>query len=247
MHDILLGGLQGLTEFLPVSSSAHLALAQRLLGLDDDVVARTVLFHAGTLLSCVTFFFRDIIAALRTRRLLGYIVAATCITSALGLLLRKLLDPLFASPLWIGLFLLINGALLLTTRRTARQDRPIGLKDSCLMGLAQAIAVLPGISRSGITITTLLLRGCDREEAFRFSFIASLPVVAAAFALEGLTDDVFGRVLREPAAYAGIITAYLAGLGALYALRGLLVTRRFHLFGFYCLLLGALSILTVLF
>jgi len=180
MHDILLGALQGLTEFLPISSSGHLGLAHRILGLDSDVLARTVLLHVGTLGAVVTFFFRDIGAYLRQRRLLGYILVVTLITGASGLLIKGFLEPLFGSGAWIGVFLLVNGLVLLTTRRVTGPGRGrITLLDSVVMGCAQGIAVLPGISRSGATIAALLLRGCDRQEAFRFSFIASLPAIVA--------------------------------------------------------------------
>jgi undecaprenyl-diphosphatase len=243
MHDIFLGGLQGLTEFLPISSSGHLGLAQHLLGLDADAVARTVTFHVGTVLAVCVFFFREILEALRQPRFLGHVLTATLLTAAIGLLLRTFLGGLFASPFWIGVFLLLNGLFLLLTRAgDPERRRRISLSDAVVMGLAQGIAVLPGISRSGTTIATLLLRGCDREQAFRFSFIASLPVIGAAFILEVATSKTT-RLFTDPSVYLGIAMAFFIGLLALYVLKGLLLLKRFYLFGFYCLALGALSIL----
>ncbi len=245
MHDIFLGGLQGLTEFLPISSSGHLGLAHRLLGLDTDILARTVLFHVGTLGAIVTFFFRDIGATLRQRRLLGYILVVTLITVGFGILFNGFLRPLFGSPVWIGGFLLVNGVVLLTTRRVSGPGRRrITLLDSVIMGCAQGLAILPGISRAGVTIAALLLRGCDRQEAFRFSFIASLPAVAAAFILEGATAD-NSHLFKDPSIYLGMATAYFLGLIALHILKSLLILKRFYLFGFYCLALGALAILVI--
>ncbi len=244
MHDIFLGGLQGLTEFLPISSSGHLGLAYHLLGLDTDILARTVLFHVGTLFACCTFFFKDIGAYVRQRRMLGYILTVTLITAVFGILFKRFLEPLFGSTSWIGALLLVNGLLLLATRRSGSGRRRITLLDSVLMGLVQGIAILPGISRSGITITALLLRGCDRQEAFRFSFIASLPAVAAAFILEWAIAD-SKPLLKDPSIYLGMATAFLLGLMALYMLKGLLILKKFYLFGFYCLALGALVLLTL--
>jgi len=243
MYDLFLGGLQGLTEFLPISSSGHLGLAHRLLGLDTDVLARTVLFHAGTLGAVITFFRRDIAAYLRQRRLLGYILVATIITAGFGLLFDALLEPLFGSTAGIGGLLIVNGAVLLAARRAqGPARRRLTLLDGVVMGCAQGLAILPGISRSGLTITALLLRGCDRQEAFRFSFIASLPAVLAAFVLEG-TIAGNSHLFRDPSIYVGIAAAYLVGLASLYVLKGLLLHKRFYLFGFYCLALGALALL----
>jgi len=245
MHNIFLGGLQGLAEFLPISSSGHLALAHRLLGLDADVLARTVLFHVGTLAAVITFFFRDIGRYLRQRRLLGYMLVVTFLTSAVGLFLHESVKRLFSSPVWIGGFLFVNGVVLLATRRAEGPGRRgITLLDSVVMGCAQGLAVLPGISRSGMTIAVLLLRGCEPREAFRFSFIVSLPAVAAAFIFETATADT-AALLTDPSIYAGMATAYLLGLMTLYVLEGLLLMRRFYLFGFYCLALGALAALVI--
>jgi len=244
MYDIFLGALQGLTEFLPISSSGHLGLAQNLLGLDTDVLARTVLFHFGTMLSCCTFFLKDIIAYLKQRRLVGYITTVTLITLPFGLFFKAFLEPLLSSSAWIGIFLMLNGVLLLTTRWAGPDRRPITLLDSVLMGLAQGFAILPGISRSGITIATLLLRGCKREDAFKFSFIASMPAIIAAFILQGISTNT-GHLLRDPSIYAGIAAAYIVGLAALYILKGIILLKRFHHFGFYCLALGALALLVI--
>ena len=272
---LLLGIIQGLTEFLPISSSGHLVLVQHLLGLREAELSFDVSVHLGTLAAVILFFRRDILAILSgllraswsaaTRqglpantdramvRLAGLIVLGSLPTAAVGLLLHEVADRLFASTLITGLMLLVTGALLFATRPRAalssHHGRPLeGLtvKDALRIGLVQGLAVMPGISRSGSTIATGILTGIRHESAARFSFLLSIPAVAGA-ALLVLKDAVAEGDLHLPACLLGGATALIVGYAALALLVFLVQKGRLYLFAPYCWLVGGLAITLSLF
>ncbi|OGX19457.1 MAG: hypothetical protein A3K54_04965, partial [Omnitrophica WOR_2 bacterium RBG_13_44_8] len=182
---IILGIIQGVTEFLPVSSSGHLVIAEKLLGINEHLVAVSVILHLGTSLALVIFFFRDILNLLRNLRLLSYIIIVTLITGIIGLSGKDFFERLFASPKLVAAALIITGIILLLTKKFMQAKRnTLNLKDALVLGLTQGFAIIPGISRSGMTISTLLFRGLDREVSFRFAFLASIPAVFGAAILE---------------------------------------------------------------
>jgi undecaprenyl-diphosphatase len=200
-HAAVLGTVQGLTEVLPISSSAHLILIPRFLKWPESGLTFDVALHIGTFLALSLYFWRDILeltgnffSACRggintpAKRLPFYIIAATVPAALVGKTLEGPIEELFRhSPYIIGLFLILFGLLLAFADTTGakrwRIDR-INLKFAILIGIAQCLALMPGVSRSGITITAALLLGFHRESAARFSFLISLPIVAGAAILK---------------------------------------------------------------
>jgi undecaprenyl-diphosphatase len=209
LHAAILGIVQGLTEFLPISSSAHLILVPILLGWHDpfiDSAAFDVMLHLGTLVALLAYFWRDLIALLgawlasiRDRRIgddpqrrLAWLLVVSVIPAAiLGAALESFFDEQFRQHWqWIGLFVITGAALLWLAERHGRQARNLDgmtLRDAATIGIAQAIALFPGISRSGVTIATGLFLGLTRESAARFSFLMAVPVIAGAGVWKGRT------------------------------------------------------------
>lgn len=234
---ILLGAIQGLAEFLPISSSGHLVIARHFLGLTEDALPLIVLLHVGTLLAIFTYFRRDITAAFKDPRLLKNIALATVATGLIALTFKKNFEALFGAPRAVSIFLLVNGCILMLTPFFKERKNETGRRDSILFGLAQGVAVIPGISRSGLTITALLACGLARKEAFCFSFLASIPAVAGAFLLEckaAAAHPSFGLTNL----LAGLAASYVFGLISLAWLSRIVIAKKFHLFGWYCLAAG---------
>ena len=243
---ILLGAVQGLTEFLPVSSSGHLVIVQRFLGLRENLVFLDISLHIGTLLALATFFFKDILSACKDARMILRILIVTVVTAVIGLTFKKIFESFFAEPMLVSALLIVNGLLILATRFIKKGGRLPGYADSALMGLSQGISITPGISRSGATISTLLARKIEPGQAFRFSFLASIPAILAAFALEAKDADWTKITEYRPLdVTTGIVAAYLFGILALFILKKSLLGGRFHIFGYYCILAGTAFLLFV--
>ena len=262
---LLLGIVQGLTEFLPISSSGHLVLVQHLFGLHEAELSFDVSVHVGTLAAVILYFRNDILDILgglwRTLskrpahdadrshvRLAGLIVIGSIPTGAIGLALHGIADQLFASPLITGVMLLLTGGLLFATRpgRHPRADtgRPLQgltIKDALVIGLIQGLAVMPGISRSGSTIAVGILSGIRHDAAARFSFLLSIPAVAGA-ALLVLKDALHQGAIHLPTCLLGGFTAMLVGYAALALL--VFIVRKGHLYWFapYCWIIGGIAI-----
>jgi len=243
---ILLGVIQGLTEFLPVSSSAHLVILQRLFCIEGNEIAITLVLHLGTTLSLLVFFGRDILNALRNARSMLLILIVTLITGAIGLSGKDFFESLFSSVKTVSLALMITGAILLYTRRLtqAANRNNVSLKDSFILGISQGLAIIPGISRSGITISTLLARRISPEESFRFSFLAAIPAIAGASLLEIRKID-FALEADFLGLGSGFIVSFLTGLLSLWILKLILRKERLYYFGYYCILIGILSFLFI--
>ena len=247
---LLLGLLQGLAEFLPVSSSGHLVLAQRLLDLDPPGTALEGVLHLATLAAVLLYFRRDLLRLTRgaltggeeERRYLGLLVIGTLPIALAGYLARDALQGAFASPTLTGAMLLVTGLILAGgSLAWARARRPrLCLRDALAVGIAQAAALLPGISRSGITISAGMASGLTPREAARFSFLLSLPAVAGAGALS------LAEANLAPGEAMGLALGGMAALGSgLLAIRfllQLLLRGRLWWFSLYCLAVGALSI-----
>lgn len=266
---LILGIIQGLTEFLPISSSGHLVLVQHLLGLHGAELSFDVSVHIGTLAAIIVYFRRDILAiilglirALRAtlarRRpeetdrpqinLAGLIIMGSIPTAAIGLSLHGVADRLFTSPLITGAMMLLTGALLyatrpgrLVSRHTGRTLTQLSVKDALVMGLTQGLAVMPGISRSGSTIAVGILTGIQHESAARFSFLLSIPAVAGA-ALLVLKDAIEQGDFNLSLCLIGAFSAMAVGYGALALLVFLVQKGRLYLFAPYCWIVGSLAI-----
>lgn len=197
---ISLAILQGLTEFLPISSSAHLILLPKLLNWEDQGLAFDVAVHVGTLTAVVAFYAKDLVKIIKAwcfsiigkeisddAKLAWYIILGTIPVGLIGISLPKTLEPFLRSPLLIATATLIFAGLLWFAEKQAKETRTtITLLDAIIIGIFQAIALIPGTSRSGITITAGLMTGLKREQAARFSFLLSIPVIALAGMLKSL-------------------------------------------------------------
>lgn len=250
----LLGVVQGLTEFLPVSSSGHLVIGETLLGTRDEGILFEIAVHAATLVAVVLFYRRRIAelargALRREASALGYgakLGLATLPAVAVALLFRDFVESQFESPATVGVALLATGAVLYTTRFTlprASAPEP-GYAAALAIGCAQALAILPGISRSGATVAAALALGVAPLAAAEFSFLLSVVAIAGAVVL-ALPDALAASGERLVALGVGSAAALLSGLAALWLFLRLLRSRGFHRFAWYCwgvggALLGAL-------
>ena len=260
---LLLGLLQGSTEFLPVSSSGHLVLVPWMLGWPAPGLPFDVLVHWGTAFAVVGYFWQDWVAllrggrsALRSRsladpqaRLLALLLVATVPAVLLGGLCESFFERMFARPVAAAGFLLVTAGVLvlgeLTLRRRPTREKGAALSwmDALLIGLAQAAAIFPGISRSGSTIAAGMGRGLGRESAARFSFLLAAPIILGAGAVQ-LMDlaQSGGLVAQAPVLAVGFLAALLSGLGCIHFLLRYLRRRSLYPFALYCALFGVAAL-----
>ena len=267
---IILGIVQGLTEFLPVSSSGHLVLFQQVLGLKKAELFFDICVHLGTLAAVMVVFRREIknILSALTRlhpstapeqsilqkidsdpdlKLALMIVIGSIPTGILGYVFAGIADRLFSSALITGLMLMVTGLLLWITRRAEAGHEPAGIdrltpKNAFIIGVVQGLAIIPGISRSGSTISAGLLLGIEREMAARYSFLLSIPAIAGA-GLVSLKDGLSQPDLAIQISLLGAATAAIVGYAALKSLLHLVKRGRLYLFAPYCWLVGILAII----
>jgi undecaprenyl-diphosphatase len=264
---VILGVIQGLTEFLPVSSSGHLVLAQNLFGLNSPGVLLEVVLHLGTLISVIIVYWHDLVGLCRGlwslvsnpvpkrwlsqelrlyRRMVILLIVASIPTAAMGLLLEPVFDELFDSLLAVGGFLLVTGGvlwLIAHARPGSRRQLDMGPLDALFIGLAQGFAIAPGLSRSGMTISGALSRGLNRETATRFSFLLSLPAIGGAALLQ--LKDIIGETtqLGSPnTLLAGFLAAAAAGILAIKLVVGLLQRGKLQYFAYYVWIVGVFTI-----
>ena len=261
LEALLLGLLQGATEFLPVSSSGHLVLAQAFMKLAGADVGFEILVHVATLLAVLICLRKDVARLIRgffaglrhgfrsgsgartdEERLALAVIAGTIPAVVASLLFHSRIEAAFDQPRWTAGFLLITGAVLLATRLRRRGDRSVGPGVGFLIGVAQAAALLPGISRSGLTISAAIFLGVPRQEAARFSFLLSIPAIGGAFlyTMASQPTGVF-EVPAGPSAVA-FLAALASGCVAILLLLRAVKRGRFELFGVYCLLAGAVAL-----
>ena len=278
---LLLGIVQGFTEFLPVSSSGHLVLGRALLP-DEALRSPGVLFeivvHLGTLAAALIYLRREVFGLLRSlvgaggstpegrgavedgRRLIGLLLIASIPAAIVGVAFRDQIHHAFSGMVFAAGGLVLTGAVLLTFRRPAKENAnpsaqpvptlprlPRGIADALWIGLAQAAAILPGVSRSGLTIVAGRERGVSPADAARFSFLLSAPVIAGATLLEGASAFGSGALAEAGGVVAleltvGFLAAFVAGTFALRWVFDWLSRERFHQFGWYCLSVGGIGI-----
>jgi undecaprenyl-diphosphatase len=243
---ILLGLLQGVAEFLPISSDGHLTIAQELLHKDFETVEINIVLHIGTLLSIVVVFWRDLLALVHQPRLCAAIVVATLPLIPVGLFLKDFLEAAFAETLWAGVGLCLTAVVLALFPRVEHDSRALAdvrLSDALVIGLFQALAPLPGVSRSGMTIFGGLLQGLSREAAAKFSFLIAVPAIGGATVLYG--KDLLEGASEGTAAgplLAGAGVAFAVGVVALRWLLKLVQSRRLWPFAIYCAIVGLATI-----
>ena len=258
---IIIGLVQGLTEFLPVSSSAHLIFAQQALGVAEVGLAFDVLLHVGTLVAVIVYFFNDIVNMIKGfllslvdlkngnfmgelkkdpyKKLAWLTILATIPIGIVGVLFNDIVESMFMGLTVPAFLLLITGCLLYVSQRmnTGRIDvRNITLKEALIMGCGQALAILPGLSRSGTTIAAGLFAGLDKEFAAKFSFILSIPAIlgAAVFQLK----DLSGGSVEIGACIAGFIVAAISGYLAISFLLKIVREKSLDIFAYYCWIVG---------
>lgn len=252
IETVILGIIQGLTEWLPVSSSGHLAIARELLGWKPPIIFY-VLLHVGTLFVIMTFFQKDIVKILKALarwdfkseegKLSVFVVVGSIPTAVIGYFFQDLFESFFDNLLVVGMALLATGFLLFVSERR-EGDRTINYLDSLLVGIAQGVAIIPGVSRSGATISTGLLRGVDREAIFRFSFLLSIPAVLGATLAELRDWSLLTSGVDVIAVAWGVIASIVVGYLSLKVLLKAIVKQKFHWFAFYCWTAGALVLIS---
>lgn len=238
---VLLGFVQGLTEFLPVSSDGHLAVVQIFLSLPNDIFF-TVFLHVATLAAVIIFFWKDLVQL--TFRQWLWLAAGTVPAGLVGVLLGDLIE-LSGNFLWfVALGFLVTGIANIASQRLLKKEHETSwptLPESILIGIAQASALLPGISRSGTTVAAGLATGLNREAAFRFSFLLLIPATLGAVLLEGF--ELMQSAVQAPSLSllaVGMSVAFVTGWASLRLLKLMIVRAKIGIFGYYCLGLGML-------
>ncbi|MFL5523228.1 MAG: undecaprenyl-diphosphatase UppP [Gemmatimonadaceae bacterium] len=260
LQAIALGVIQGLSEFLPVSSSAHLTLLPWLLGWEDPGLAFDVALHFGTLIAVLWYFRMEWLALVKAafgiittgrvetpeKRRVVYLIIATIPGAIGGLLLQKQAESAFRSPQIIAIALIVMGLLLWVVDKAVDQRRVLGEMrwlDALLIGLSQVIALIPGVSRSGSTITTARGLRFDRESAAEFSFLMSMPIIAAAVILEGPKALHEGGITNE--LMSGVVASAISGWLAISILMRFVSRHSYGIFAFYRIVLGIIVLAVI--
>lgn len=254
---IILGIIQGLTEFLPISSSGHLEIGKALLGVtevgeEEDKMLFTVVVHAATALSTVVVYRKDIadllIGLFRFKANDETIFALKIIISMIpavfvGLFFEEEIEQLFSGELLlVGAMLAITGLLLLLADKARNTDKPVSPLNALIIGVAQAIAILPGISRSGATIATSVLLGVDRARAARFSFLMVVPLILGKIAKDVLDGGLSLSAGQSPQLIAGFLAAFVAGILACRLMIALVKKSKLIYFSIYCFVVSFVCI-----
>ncbi|MDR3331407.1 MAG: undecaprenyl-diphosphate phosphatase [Synergistaceae bacterium] len=259
-NSLILGLVQGLTEFLPVSSSGHLGLTRAIIGSEGPVLAYDLILHIATLLAVVIYFATDIFYLLaewiygffnkNARSWVGWrfgwaVIAGSAITAPLGVLLKPYSEAASVNLMWLGGDFWITAILLASVRFINVREGNLKLSNGAFVGLMQGIAVMPGISRSGATIWAGMVTGLSRGEAFRFSFLLSVPAIIGAALYEGRDLGGYGAFAAAlPDGWVtGAVAAFLAGMISLILLRRLVMSEKWWILSVYCMLLGTVSVI----
>jgi undecaprenyl-diphosphatase len=265
---IIIGIVQGLTEFLPVSSSAHLVFAPYILGTESSLAYDTLL-HIGTLVAVVIYFWKDILHMLKSfisslmdiprgqfskglkedqfKKLAWFIIIGTIPAGLAGVLFKSSFESLFNNVAIVGFFLIITGLLLWGSEMVSRKVsskksmKEMNVKNALIIGIAQAFAIAPGISRSGATISAGLFLGIERELAARYSFLLSIPAILGAALVQ--TKDITSLDMGTAAAAAGFIAAAITGYLAIKFMLKLIKEKDLLPFAYYCWIVGPLAII----
>jgi len=259
INAIILGIIQGLTEFLPVSSSGHLEIAKAILGenkVGKESLLMTVVLHFATALSTIIIFRKDILEILNG--LLQFknndsfwfslkIILSMIPAAFVGVFFNDEIESLFGGALTlVGSMLLITGLLLFLADKAKASAKKVGIKHAILIGISQAIAILPGISRSGTTISTAVLLGIDKEKAARFSFLMVVPLIFGKMAKDILSGDIHYENTTFIPLLLGFIFAFLTGMFACKWMIKLVKRSQLKYFAYYCFAIGGIVIATSL-
>ena len=235
---VILGLIQGLTEFLPVSSSGHLVIIQSFFpDFSQPGILFDVFLHFGTLFAILVYFRKTILTL--SVKYLAFLGIGTVPAVFAGLFFRTQVVALFQDVRIVGWALIITAIFNLLSDKTPAKNRKLSIKNSFLIGIAQAFAIIPGISRSGLTIFAAVKQGIDRKKAAEFSFLLSMPAVLGANILEIISSEAQGdKSLKNY--FFGFFLAFVSGLLALHLVISFLQKRNFKYFSLYCLIVGLL-------
>jgi len=253
---VILGLIQGLTEFLPISSSGHLVISKALLGFKTPGVSLEIWLHFGTLVAVLVYFRKKIFILIRflfnlgggegteNRTLLLALLIGTIPAVVIGITLKPFIESLFAKPAFAAVMLLVTGLILLVTRWAKNRGLSVSMGRGFVIGAAQAAAILPGLSRSGSTIACAMFLGVEPGPAAEFSFLLSIPAVGGAFLLDLVSS---GGALFESGQFflylPGALVSFIFGLLSIHYLLKIIRRGRFFYFGFYCLVIGGISLI----
>jgi undecaprenyl-diphosphatase len=246
LQALLLGFIQGFTEFLPISSSGHLVIAQYWLGYRDPLLVMDTVLHLGTLMAVLIFFFPTFKKLTRHTVLVTFLGTIPAVIA--GVFISAYAEPIFSSLIVVGFGLLVTATLLLMSKYLPvgfTKFAQISFKQAVFIGLVQAIAIIPGISRSGSTIVAGLGAGLTSAAAFTYSFYLAIPAIGGAFILQ------LPKIVKlSPADYlpliVGFAAAVLGGLISINILKYVLTSKKLYYFGYYCLAVGAITLLYAL-
>lgn len=246
---IILGLIQGLTEFLPISSSGHLVLFQKIFGINEPTLIFDTMVHVGTLAAVVTVLWREILSLLKKpfQKLTWLLLAGTIPTGIIGIMFKDYFEYMFKSGSTLGIEFLITGFVILFAERLSTGRKHVNetsYLDAAFIGVMQGAAIMPAISRSGLTISGALMRNLDREFAAKFSFLLSIPAIlgAAVFQAKDIFEAGGGSIITAPIV-AGTIAAAAAGYFSVSFMIGLIKKGSMRYFSYYVFALGALVII----
>jgi len=258
LQAIFLGILQGLTEFLPVSSSGHLVIFQNIFGLQEPAITFDVLVHFGTLIALLIFFrkdikdiFQNLEKEIKERKRGEYLnlffslIIGTIPIIIWGILLKRIIDLLFDSLLLVGVSFLFTAAILFLTllfKELKKDFKDIDFLDAIIIGIFQAFSILPGLSRSGTTVSASLFQGLKRETAFKFSFFLGIIAILGATLLQ-IPEFLHFNTQEIINGLVGFLFSAIIGFFALRLLQKIILQKKLHYFGFYCAILGIICIL----
>lgn len=255
LESIILGIIQGLTEFLPVSSSGHLELAKVILGQDlgEEGLLMTITLHAATALSTLVIFRKDVANILRglfqfkmnEQTLFSLKIILSMVPAAIiGIVYDDAIEALFnGNILLVGGMLIITGILLFMADRAKQSVKNVSFSNALVIGVAQAIAILPGISRSGATISTSVLLGVDRGKAARFSFLMVVPLIMGKMAKDIMDGEFGAETVDMVSLGAGFLAAFITGLVACTWMIAIVKRSKLSWFAIYCIFIGTVAMI----
>ena len=246
----ILGIVQGLTEYFPVSSSGHLVLVQELLGFNHSGLIFEIVVHLGSLLAVVIYFrnrLKEMLISVFSmkpsppRTYVGYLILATIPAVIVGLSLEDFFDRMFNSPHFTSIFLLVTGLILFSTRFAQRGNNQVSRPTSLIIGLAQACAILPGVSRSGSTISAGIWTRVEPAKAAEFSFLLSIPAIAGAAVLKSKEFSTLSSDMAGPY-FLGFIFSFIFSLAAIHWILAIIRKGRLDIFAYYCFAAGGFGL-----
>ncbi len=257
LEAFFLGIIQGLTEFLPVSSSGHLELAKAIVGdnsLPKESLLFTVVVHFATAMATIVVYRKEVVQIFsglfqfrnNEQFRFSLMILISMLPAALaGVLLEEQIESLFSSQiLLVGIMLLLTGLLLLFANNASKGDKDLNYGKAVMVGIAQAIAILPGISRSGATISTSILLGIEREKAARFSFLMVVPLIFGKMAKDLIGGDISSSTAELDNLLIGFIAAFLTGLWACHWMINIVKHSNLNYFALYCFVIGGGAIIS---